>query len=318
MGNGIVKYNEQNIETMARTIARARPGLADLTHDQLEQIARIVITQRLTNELNQKVNIADIDLKVEKGVFLKQVGHCGSQGTRGVYLRAIRKLENYCLKMNINILLMTYKEADDFIYSLEGASSTKRLVVAAISSFYTFLERRYEAIRNPVRGTKARPPKKAVKELVVPDDDDMIFILDKLPELERLAVFIMADRGLRVGALKNLKIWGTHYTTTSKGKNIEGEFSDTVLMQIRTSELNNKTPFENISTNALKLRIYRSTKKLYEQGIIKGAYSAHDFRHYFAIAQYKQDKDIYKLSQLLDHTSIAVTENYLRGLKIVK
>ena len=46
------------------------------------------------------------------------------------------------------------------------------------------------------------------------------------------------------------------------------------------------------------------------------AYSAHDFRHYFAVSEYLKDKDIYKLSKLLDHSNISVTEGYLKGLKI--
>jgi integrase len=71
-----------------------------------------------------------------------------------------------------------------------------------------------------------------------------------------------------------------------------------------------------LSTNALKLRIYRQTTKLYQAGKINAAYSAHDFRHYFAITEYQKDKDIYKLSKLLDHTNIAVTETYLKSLKL--
>jgi integrase len=126
----------------------------------------------------------------------------------------------------------------------------------------------------------------------------------------------MAYRGLRVGALKELKIWGSKYQSYSKGKNIFGEFPIEVLTNIKSSDLNNKTPFEKLSTNALKLRIYRQTLKLYREGKIMAAYSAHDFRHYFAVSEYEKDKDIYKLSKLLDHTNISITETYLKSLKI--
>ena len=71
-----------------------------------------------------------------------------------------------------------------------------------------------------------------------------------------------------------------------------------------------------MSTNAIKLRIYRQTLRLHREGKINAAYSAHDFRHYFAVSEYEKDKDIYKLSKLLDHSGISVTENYLRSLKI--
>jgi integrase len=211
---------------------------------------------------------------------------------------------------------MTYAQADDFIYQLTGAPKSIRLKIAAISSFYSFLERRHTAVKNPIRGTKARPKDKTIKELEIPTDDEMPIILDSLPEYEKIAVFIMSSRGLRIGALSKLKIWGNAFSSVSKGKDINGTFTDDIMNMIKTSNLNNKVPFGDCTTNALKIRIIRATKKLYKDGKINAPYSAHDFRHYYAISNYKQDKDIYKLSKLLDHANIGTTENYLKSLKI--
>jgi integrase len=190
------------------------------------------------------------------------------------------------------------------------------LIVAGISAFYSYLERRYSVIKNPIRGTKARPGVKTVKEIEIPNEIELFTILNELPELEKMAVYIMAYRGLRVGALNKLKVWGNKYQSYSKGKNIYGEFPIEVVTNIKQSDLNNQTPFHGLTTNALKLRIYRQTMKLRDQGKISAAYSAHDFRHYFAVSEYQKDKDIYKLSKLLDHTNIAITENYLKCLRI--
>ena len=55
---------------MALKIANESPELNDLTTEQLEQIAKIVITQNLTNELNIKAKLANIDYKKEKALFL--------------------------------------------------------------------------------------------------------------------------------------------------------------------------------------------------------------------------------------------------------
>jgi site-specific recombinase XerD len=120
-----------------------------------------------------------------------------------------------------------------------------------------------------------------------------------------------------VGALNKLKVWGNHYKSVSKGKIIQGEFPVEVICNIKTSTLDNQTPFSSLSTNALKLRIYRATMKLQKEGKIRSAYSAHDFRHYFAVSEYQKDKDIYKLSKMLDHSNIAITETYLKSLKFV-
>jgi site-specific recombinase XerD len=301
---------------MALRLAKESPELQDLNTDQLEQIAKIVITKRLSEELDKKANVADINYKMEKDIFLMTTSKTGSAHTRGSYRNAIEALEKYCKKNNINLLLMTYAQIDDFIYSLAGSPNSKRLTIAGISSFYAFLERRYSSIQNPIRGTKARPTSKPVNEIEIPDEMDLMMILNSVPEIEKMAVYVMAYRGLRVGALNNLKVWGTHYKAYSKGKNIHGEFPVEVLCNIKTSILNNNSPFEGFTTNALKLRIYRATTKLYREGKIKAAYSAHDFRHYFAVSEYQKDKDIYKLSKLLDHSNIAITETYLKGLNL--
>ena len=316
MSNGELGIANWDVENMALKIARESPKLEDLNGGQLEGIAKMVIARRLAGELNDKANIADIDYEAEKALFLGTAGKTGSEYTRLTYGGALRELEGYAGKNGINILLMNCGQADEFIRSLGGSPNGRRLTAAAVSSFYSFLARRHPAIKNPVRGTRARPAGRAVRDIEIPGDGDMNVLLASLPELERTAVYVMAYRGLRVGALNRLKIWGGRYQAYSKGKEIYGEFSADILNGIRTSGLNHKTPFKGYSTKALSLRIYRATRKLYEAGKIGAAYSAHDFRHYYAVSQYLADKDIYKLSKLLDHSNIAVTETYLRSLKL--
>jgi site-specific recombinase XerD len=287
--NLIIKEKNKAVETMAMKIAEQSPELNDLTSEQLEQIAKLVITHNLTNELNNKAKVANINYKTEKQIFIMQASRAGSKDTQTSYLKAINSLEKYTKKNNINILQMTPAQADDFIYSLDGSPNSKNLTIAGISSFYSYLERRYSVIKKPIRGTKARPVKKAVKEIEVPNEIELFVVLNELPELEWIAVYVMAYRGLRVGALANLKVWGSYYQSYSKGKNIYGEFPIEAITNIKTSYLNNKTPFDNLNTNALKLRIYRQTMRLKKEGKINAAYSAHDFRHYFAVSEYQKD-----------------------------
>jgi site-specific recombinase XerD len=314
--NGLIKYKNNSVEIMAQKIANESPALSDLTAEQLEQIAKIVITQNLTSELNNKAKIANINYKQEKSIFIMSSSRSGSEYTQISYLKALKELERYTKKNGLNILQLSPAQADNFIYSLTGSPNGKNLIIAGVSSFYSYLERRYSVIKNPIRGTKARPAKKAVKEIEIPSEIELFTILNELPELEKTAVYIMAYRGLRIGALKELKIWGNKYQSVSKGKNIFGEFPIEILTNIKNTDLNNKTPFTALTTNALKLRIYRATLKLQKEGKIQAAYSAHDFRHYFAVSEYQKDRDIYKLSKLLDHTNISITEGYLKGLKI--
>jgi len=304
------------VESMILQLSKNSPTLNDLTQEQLEQVARIVITQNLTNELNLKSKLVGINYKVERDIFLLQVSRTGSEYTQSSYFKSLKLLEKYTKKNGFNIFEINPKQIDDFIYTLTGSPNTKNLIISSISSFYSFLERRHSVIKNPIRGTKSRPVKKPVKEIEVPTDTELFTILESLPEMERLAVSIMSYRGLRVGSLNKLKIWGTKYSSFSKGKNIHGEFPVEVIVNIKGSDLSNKSPFETMTTNSLKLRIYRHTLKLYKEGKIQAPYSCHDFRHYFSVSEYMKDKDIYRVSKLLDHTNISITESYLRSLKI--
>jgi len=317
MAGAMINSNQNHVDFIVKKIARESPQLKDLTPEQLETIAKIVITQKLTKEMDDKANIADIDLNAEINLFIKQAGHTSSICTKAVYREAIANLLRWARKNKIDILLMSYAQADDFIYSLTGAPKTIRLKVAAISSFYSFLERRHSAVKNPIRGTKARPQDKTVKPTEIPTNEELRIIIDSLPDYEKLAVSVMAYRGLRIGALNKLKIWGNGYSTFSKGKEIYGEFSDDIISLLKKSPFNNKTPFGDYSTGALKVRIIRATKKLHKEGKINAPYSAHDFRHYFAVSEYQKDKDIYKLSKMLDHSNIATTQVYLKSLKII-
>jgi integrase len=116
--------------------------------------------------------------------------------------------------------------------------------------------------------------------------------------------------------MPDLWLFLTGLYTISKGKAISGEFPIEVICNIKSSMLNSNSPFMGFSTHALKLRIYRATTRLKDKGLIRDAYSAHDFRHYFAVSQYKEDRDIFKLSKLLDHSNISITQTYLKSLEI--
>jgi site-specific recombinase XerD len=306
-----------NIQDMAMRIAKEAPTLADLNSEQLEQIARLVMTQRLTNELSAAANLAGIDYKAEKETFLNNAGRTGSKHTSRRYRASLARLEIYAERAHVSPLELTPARADDFIYSLKGeaAAASVRCDIAACSSFFTWLERRHEGIKNPFRGTKARPVKKTKKELVIPNAAEVKKILAALPAYEAAAVSVMAFRGLRIGALPGMEITGDRFKTRSKGKDISGELPGNALTAIKAHNApDKKRPFSGITQDALARRIEYHIGKLHQAGKIKAAYSCHDFRHFFAITEYRKDKDIHRVKKLLNHASIQVTESYLRGI----
>ena len=309
-------------QEMALRIKREAPGLADLAPGQLEMIAKLVMTQRLAAELNTAVDLAGVDWLKERETFLSDTN---SEHTRRAYNAALGKLEAWASREGLNPLGLTAAKADQFIRSLKeegrAAASTRRDIAAA-SAFYSWLERYHSAIKNPFRGTKIRPPKENKKETVIPTAADYKAIIDALPPIERAIIITLASRGLRAGALTTLELKGGKYHGKSKGRPLkEGEANGitlpaAALNAIKAAGLDVKKPFAWITANAIERRINYRIGKLYQAGKIAAAYSCHDFRHFYAMQEYKKDKDIVRVSKLLNHAGIQITQVYLKSLGI--
>jgi site-specific recombinase XerD len=314
---------------MAMRIKQEAPTLADLNNEQLEQIARLVMTQRLTADLSRAVDLAGVEWPKERDTFL---GDTKSPHTARAYAAALDRLEAWANKENINPLELSAATADQFIRELKAegkAAATARRDIAAISAFYTWLERYHGAIKNPVRGTRIRPPRENKKETVIPTAADYKAIIAKLPPIERAIVVTMATRGLRAGALPTLERRGDKYYGKSKGKALteNGTAGITLppeaLKAIRAAGLDVKRPFAwetrqgtQNNANAVEGRINYYIEKLYRDGKIAAPYSCHDFRHYYAVREYEKNRDIFRLSKLLNHAGIQITQTYLKSLGV--
>jgi site-specific recombinase XerD len=310
------------VQEMALRIAREAPDLADLNGEQLEQIARMVMTQRLTDELHTAANLAAVDYSKERETFLNDAK---SSHTRRAYTSALARLETWASREGINPLAMNAMQADQFIRYLKeegrAAASTRRDIAAA-SAFFSFMERYHAAIKNPIRGTRIRPPNENKKEAVIPSRKDYKTITANVPITERAIIATLALRGLRAGALPTLEKKGGKYHGKSKGKTLkEGEtegitLPPAVIETIKAAGLDVKKPFVWIKANAIERRINYHIGKLYAAGKIADAYSCHDFRHFFAVNEYRKDKDILRVSKLLNHAGTHITDKYLRSLGV--
>ena len=141
----------------------------------------------------------------------------------------------------------------------------------------------------------------------------------------------MALRGIRVGGLPSLIIdyANQSFSTTSKGKLYKGHLTEAealgdipVLNFFRVFE-GKKKPFNDMNAPQIKMQIAYWMQKLCKEGVISNRYSCHDFRHHYAVAQYRGDYadinkgDIYKLKVLLNHSCISITETYLKTLNLI-
>jgi integrase len=295
-------------------LARNAPRLADLNQKELDVIAKQVLGRRLVREMDTAVTIAGIDYEQEKKTFLDNVN---SAHTRTAYAAALGLLETWAEREGISPLALSHKQADDYIYFLKSesrAAASIRRDIAAASAFLSWMERRYDGIKNTIRGTKSRPKQKAKKAADVPTAPEVETIIQAAPPPIRAAIAVMAFRGLRAGALPTLSMWGGRFTAASKGKNISGELPPRALKAIEAAGLSLKTPFHGFTVNAVEKAVRYCTHKLHESGAINAVYSCHDFRHFYAVTEYQKDKDIHSVKELLHHSSIGITDNYLRSL----
>jgi site-specific recombinase XerD len=328
--NKTLSSTNKELLQVAKTIAFDVPTLKDLTSEQLKKVAELVIMERYKNELNKEVELSKFDFCEMKDLFISTFG---SENTKAAYKVALSQFETFCNGCGVsNLLAVSAAVIDDFIYSQvkeNKSNSTVRRNVRALSSFFTFCERRSNGIiKNVVKGTKATPKEKTTNKNKfysygvdlnglnrVKSDFDKIINNIENKELKAI-IYISIKSGLRVGAFAGLSIHGNKYKTFSKGKEITGLFDDQTISYIDGLGIKHNKPFERYTDTRLKNLFKYHTNKLFKQGVISANYSFHDMRHYFSLNNYLTHKDIYRLSKELNHSSIAITEKYLKGLKV--
>lgn len=228
-------------------------------------------------------------------------------------------MEAFCSAQGISPLELSPVRADDWIADLWGqgrAPATVNVDVAAASSFWTWLERRHSELRNPFRGTRARPPRKAARKLAIPSDVEIRILEASADATLRSAIVMMSQAGLRVGALPSLSITGASWTAMTKGKEQSGKVPEEAREAITRAGLPLRSPFAGLTAAAIADRFRRLAIKLHGAGKLQARYSVHDLRHAFAVRLYEATHDVYQVEKALGHANVSVTETYLRSLGV--
>lgn len=315
-----------SINDFARAIANM-PQFNFLTAEQKRQVSEWAVLNRYATQLNKTADLFATDYVDAKQTFLTSRN---SERTRKGYEQAFKAFEMFTQGRGMeNPLECTPAAADDWIYSMRTerrAAATIRRNAAAMSSFFTFIDRRTSGtIRNPFAGTKALPQKEPTKQIEneIPTTNLALFAKDintiidneTNPALKSIIV-CMARRGLRAGAFETMSIHGGRFFTLSKGKRIDGVMPSECIDTIKAAGLKLNAPFTQWASAKVSAAFEYHIAKLYKAGKISYKYSCHDLRHFYALTEYTEHKDIYRVSKLLHHASINVTQVYLRGLKV--
>jgi integrase len=315
------------------------PELDDLSPDQVDTVMKAVVFGELTAEAKRRLVAAQVDWTAESEAFISDKE---SPHTRSAYRRALATLKLWLDRMNLRITDLSPRQADDFIRDLRAArrgngeamdADSVRLVVAVCSAFCTFLEHRNDSMRNPFRGTRARPIA-TWTIAVIPSEEETQLILASADLITRAALLVVRETGLRVGGLPGLVINANNtWWTLTKGKRFQGlePLSTQTITGIKAAALAPRTPFHperfpiidahrrakgpataNRVVQRLKMRLLRAERELLANGRIAAVYSWQDFRH--AYASMNAHKGIAWVEAHLGHSSIAITERYLRNV----
>ena len=333
MAESVPAPRETHLARRVTQLAKGMPGIEDLTPAQVDKLAQAVVVDELKAELRRAIVAERVDWQAEREAFLSDAR---SPHTREAYARALDRLGAWLELHALPASNLTPRLADDFIRDLRAQSGrdadSTRLVVSACSSFFGFLERRFDEIRNPFRGTRARPAT-TWKVATIPTASETAEIRAAADPQTRAALEVIVSTGLRIGGLPELVIReDLSYYTTSKGKRFLGPepVSEQVRKAIRAAGLDPRRPFspetfplEESARRAegpvradhvvaiLKMRLARTCQALQLEGKIGAVYSWHDFRH--AFAQANVGRGMQWLKAALGHSSIAITEHYLQN-----
>jgi len=301
----------------------------DLTQEQLNYILSHIQYDKVKKAVEKEVIKTNFDVWEQLENFLSQ--------QKATTARIYKSILTTFLNNSVHIVDIDTIYADNYIQSLAKAGvapATIRIRVAAISSFYSKLIRWGFLSSNPFSQAKL-PEMNRAKELEIPnikDVDTLIeyyikryntkgdgYMAERKREAARkmlIAITVMTEMGLRVGAIAGMKVKNGRYETTSKGKVIRGDYN--INLNKYGIDFTKEFPFEDIKGNMVMFNIAKVSKKLLDSGKISCHIHPHSFRHYYAVKLYKETRDIYAVSRMLNHSNVGVTQRYLASLESVQ
>ena len=212
-------------------------------------------------------------------------------------------------------------DINKYISRRRGSNATANTIhkeLATLSAMFRFAMSRELVLFNPV--LVARKPKiRLVRPSYVPSEEEIFRILEQLhPSAARFCLAFL-NSGCRKSELvacdvvdADLQQKGLH--VVGKGDKQRKVFMNSVLHECIVAELSSRLdakPDEPLFLNREKKR-YRSlrtplTTACQRAGVPR--ISHHSLRHAYATLQYERGLDIVRLSKLLGHASLTITQN---------
>lgn len=310
--------------------------------DEIVEALRGLRHDKIKGALAQTVKAARFDLGKVFGEFLLDGEK--AERTKETYRREVGRLFTWLEREGLHVLQVRRADVNRFkgYLSERFSANTVRLSLASASSFWKYLEAEQYIDYQPFAMIKY--PKKQYKKAVRPDQGapipvmneaeyqaivealehkveapgDMVYDRASRESARRLLplVHFLATYGLRIGDALTVRLEeGDRFSYRQKG----GEVRQKALRPITRDLLEKygalkRQPFKDLVKVTLQGALRRLTVELVDRGVIRHPYSAHDFRHLYAVSLYQETGDIYAVKEALGHATVSVTEIYLAGL----
>jgi integrase len=271
-----------------------------------------------TDYVRNKKERLSLNIEKELEIFLDSRN---SLITKENYKIHIKFFFNYCKSNHLDPRLLTRQNVTEYLIWLRnyGSNNSKSkgwftCKVKSISSFYTELQKNTDGIiMNYFLGNGIKYSEKVQELKELPTIEDIQTLISNCSKKTSLAIRIMSETALRLGAMEKMVISknkkGYTYQSYSKGKIVTGKVSKELVDFIgHTGKVFNEWTKKDYSK--VQKEIIKSKKKY---NLCFGSL-AHSFRHYSACKLYEETKDIMKVKKLLNHLNVSVTQYYLERL----
>jgi site-specific recombinase XerD len=237
------------------------------------------------------------------------------------YRHNINKFLDFIKSQNKNdVKDITKNDIEDYLTSLQVTNSSKITILMAIRSFFKYLYE-HDIVQKDVAVTikKPRCDSKVIKPLSLEQATKIKRTAIKLGNLRNVCIVtLFLNCGLRLSELAGVKFTNIHgdelIIEGKGGKERVVYLNEACQTAIKNYvEKSNLTIYlfpssHKIGEHINKITIYKVVKDLGKVAKIK--VHPHQLRHSFATNQYKDQKDIKLLQELLGHSSISVTARY--------
>ena len=310
-------------QTIIDSLSQILPSLNDLSDEDFEKVVKSIAIDNLKEELKKEHKKSNFNLKDCIQTFLNR---CQSKHTKRTYKTCITIFTKWMDKNNLNPIDISVMQADKFvcyINSLDKSNNYKALILSVVSSFYSYLFRWDLVNKQPFlrcdRPKVSKYNKSTDKVPSLYDIQNMFLQIDKKIENKnknislggkkiKLSVLILLNNGLRVGSLNTMVIkQDGSYICETKGKTQTGKLDSISFDYLKTTFSFKEGNLSKILTSNTLLNFFKRNHF---------SFSSHSLRHYFSITHYTKNKDIYKLSRLLNHNNIGITGTYLSSLDL--